>query len=392
LFGVAVVACVAVGTAGAWLAARLLRRTRPRRWGIAVGVAASAGLVVTATLTVLRPLPSTDAGRPPEVPAGVRYWTLPTGSRLAYLEMPAAGRPEPTPILVVGGGPGEALVSNSAQVGYLGQLARLGYPVYVYDQLGAGLSSRLDDPAGYTVRRHVADIEAIRQTLRADRLVLMGSSWGGSLVASYLARHPGHVAKAIFTSPAPIDYAKWPDAGAVSSRLPPRQREQADDLLPGSPQFLLWYALGAVNPQAAHQLVTDREADAYFDTYLDLVQPATVCDPAHLPNQHVTGNGLYGNVFTTRDARTTHTQAEAHQVLERNQTPALILTGGCDYMPWAVIRQYATTLPNSRLVCLPRAGHVTYLDEPVLYLNVVTAFLRDAPLPVPPWTRPTPCR
>jgi pimeloyl-ACP methyl ester carboxylesterase len=392
LLGVAVVACLAVGTTGAWLAARLLRRAGPRRWGIVVGAAATAGLVVAAVLTVLRPLPGTDAGRPPEVPAGSRYWTLATGSRLAYLEMPAAGRPKPTPIVVVGGGPGEADVSDAAQVRYLGQLARLGYPVYVYDQLGAGLSSRLEDPAGYTVTRHVADLEAIRQTLRADRLVLMGSSWGGSLVASYLAHHPDHVAKAIFTSPAPIDYAQWSDVGSVSSRLPSKQREQADDLLPGSPRFALWYALGAVNPQAAHRLVPDREADAYFDTYLDLVRPATLCDPAHLPDQRETGDGLYDNVFTTRDARTTHTQAEARRLLASNHTPSLILTGGCNYVPWAATRQYTTTLPDSTLVCLPRAGHVIYLDEPAVYLNVVTAFLRDAPLPVPAWTRPTPCR
>ncbi|MFD0691981.1 alpha/beta hydrolase [Actinomadura fibrosa] len=340
-----------------------------------------------------RPLPAADVARPFAAAADVRYWTLPTGSRLAYLEIPATGEAKlaSAPIVLVGGGPGEAVVSDASQARYFGQLARLGRPVYVYDQLGAGLSSRLDDPAGYTVRCHVDDLEGIRQALGADRLVLMGSSWGGSLVASYLARHPDRVAKAVSTSPAPIDYAQY-GAGSVSSRLPARQRKRADGLLPGTTRFTLWLALGAVNPQAAHRMVSDREADAFFDGYLDLVSPATVCDPAHLPGGRTRGNGLYTNIFTTRDARTTRTQAETRRLLAGNRTPALIVTGGCNYVPWEPTRQYAEILTASTLVCLPRAGHVIHYDAPAAYLGLVTAFLRDEPLPVPAWTSAAPCR
>jgi hypothetical protein len=50
-------------------------------------------------------------------------------------------------------------------------------------------------------------------------------------------------------------------------------------------------------------------------------------------------------------------------------------------VPWGATRQYATTLPDSTLVCLPRADHVIYLHEPAMYLNLVMAFLGHAPLP-----------
>ncbi len=47
----------------------------------------------------------------------------------------------------------------------------------------------------------------------------VGASWGGTLVATYMATYPQHVAKAIFTSPAPINEAEWSDEGLITSRL-----------------------------------------------------------------------------------------------------------------------------------------------------------------------------
>jgi pimeloyl-ACP methyl ester carboxylesterase len=120
----------------------------------------------------------------------------------------------------------------------------------------------------------------------------MGSSWGGSLVANYMARHPHTVAKAIFTSPAPIDYAEWPAFGSATSRLPLPQQQHAESLIPGNPRFIAWYALGAINPAAAHQFIPDTEADAYFNTFLGLIQPERSATPARLPRNADTGNGL----------------------------------------------------------------------------------------------------
>lgn len=392
---VAYTAAVIVGLLGALLGARLVARpARLRyrnRYTAGVGVAAVALLVLLASLTLLRPLPSTTASRrPPAVPSGVRYWQLPTGSRLAYLEAKAVGEAASTPIVVVGGGPGESDVSNASQLRFFSGFARLGYDVYSYDQAGAGLSSRFADPSTYTVRRHVDDLEAIRERIGARRMILMGSSWGGSLAASYLARYPRHVAKVVFTSPAPIDYARWTDASWAVTALPPTQRHRADALLPDNPRFLLWYALSKVNPDAAHDLVSDKEADAYFDEYLHIIAGSTVCNPTHLPDQYETGNGFYDNMFTSRSA-SAGAQSGARAALARVHTPALILTGGCNYVPWAVTHQYATTLPDSTLVCFAHAGHVIYLDQPDSYRRTIEAFLRGGRLPVSPWTIDRPC-
>jgi proline iminopeptidase len=102
-------------------------------------------------------------------------------------------------VVVVHGGPGVADMAGDAA--YFGQLAGDGYDVWVYDQVGTGRSSRLADPRRYDIAREVADLEAIRGRIGADRMVLIGHSWGGQVAASYLAAHPANVARVVFSSP-----------------------------------------------------------------------------------------------------------------------------------------------------------------------------------------------
>ncbi|MBE3559977.1 MAG: alpha/beta fold hydrolase [Ktedonobacteraceae bacterium] len=380
--------------AGVLIAARLLRRTRPGRIACLVGTATMLVLALVSSLTVFQPLPSTATTRAsPAIPAGVRFWNLETGSRIAYLKVSAHGSTRVHPIIIVGGGPGEAVVAGVSQTHFFGQLARLGYDVYYYDQIGSGLSTRLPDPGQYTVARHVADLEAIRQAIGAQQMILLGSSWGGTLVANYMATYPRHVARAIFTSPGPIDYAEWPNPGSIISRLTPAQQQQANRML-YTPRFLTWYLLGLINARAAHSLISDQEADAFFDAFLQHVRPGTVCNPANLSDEPVLGNGFYANVFTTMDAHSRRGHVHPRARLRSNYTPALILTGACDYISWAATWQYKTTLPNSTLLYFPHAGHVIYLDQPDLYLATLRAFLQGMPLPLSPWTtaQPPPTR
>jgi len=390
LFVVAISVGFVLTSGGAWIAARMLTRARPGSIALGVGAATMLLLALVMAVTIFPPLGSTAAAREaPPVPHGAGYWNLDTGSHLAYLKVPAQGRAKATPILMVGGGPGEEDVADPSQTQFFGQLAREGYDVYFYDQIGSGLSARLADPGQYTLARHVADLEAIREKIGAQQVILMGASWGGTLVATYMATYPEHVAKAIFTSPAPINEAEWSDEGPITSRLSAAAQQQYHNTL-YTPRFITWYLLGLINPRAAHTLMSDREADAFFNTFVQRISQGTVCDPAHLPKGQVQGYGFYDNIFTTTDAQRRHGNVNPRTRLSSNHTPTLILTGACNYIKWAVTWQYKATLPNSTLLYFPHAGHVIYLDQPALYLASIRAFLLGTPLPLPPWTTARP--
>jgi proline iminopeptidase len=369
----------------AWLGVKAMSFRRAARVALSIGVVAMLLLSVTASLSILRPISASPV--PPPAPPGTRYWNLSTGSHIAYIKTPAQGKASATPIIIVGGGPGIASLNDTARMQFFARFAQFGYDVYAYDQIGAGVSARLDDPDRYTVARHVADLEAIRQQIDAQQVILIGESWGGELTANYMAIHPTHVARVVFTSPAPINPSEWSDkGGSVKPEV-----QDAMSLTEAPPRFLFWYILGQINGRAAHHFAPDREMDGFFDEQFQHFAPAGVCDPAHLhlPSGGLRGNGFYSNIFTNKDANTKHTQ-NPRQLLSINQTPALILVGSCNYIKWEVEYQYKQTLPNSTLLYIPHAGHVIYLDQPDIYFASIRAFLLNIPLPLQPWTSSTP--
>jgi hypothetical protein len=212
----------------AWPAFALLDVRRRRRSATVLAVVTAVAVAGIAAATVFRPGPHPAAAPPP---AGVRFWDLPTGSRIAYVHAPASGTPRPAPVLFLHGGPGTPGEGVPA-AGAL--LAADGFEVYAYDQLGAGRSTRLADVTGYTVARQVADLEAIRVELHAEHVILIGQSWGGSLAAQYLAAYPQHVARAVFTSPGPIWAGAYPDGGGGDpwARMTAGQRGSATHCSP----------------------------------------------------------------------------------------------------------------------------------------------------------------
>ncbi|OON32528.1 hypothetical protein BSA16_05355, partial [Micromonospora sp. Rc5] len=321
----------------------------------------------------------------PPPPAGVRFWDLPTGSRIAYVHAAASGTPRSTPVLFLHGGPGTPGEGVPA-VGAL--LTADGFEVYAYDQLGAGRSTRLADVTGYTVARQVADLDAIRVELGAERVVLVGQSWGGSLAAQYLAAHPQHVARVVFTSPGPIWAGAYPDGGGGDpwARMPAEQRRQRDELF-ASPRVVAQAVLQGVNPNAAHALVGDDEADALIHAVAVLGKDTARCPGSAPAEVHDNHQGFYVNQLTVEDfARI----PDPRPALRQARVPALIMRGECDFVPWEETYEYRRTLPQATLVYLPHTGHDITSGQREAYDALLRAFLRDEPLPLPAYTSARP--
>jgi len=368
---------VAASAAGIALVTRKLparRRRRTRLVAVTVGVLAG---VATFWATAL--VPVGDPRLQPAPVAGQRYWDLPTGSRIAYAHLPARGTSRPTPVVFLHGGPGVADMAGDAA--YFGQLTRDGFDVWGYDQVGTGRSSRLADPRGYTIAREVADLEAIRQRIGADRLVRVGHSWGAQVAANYLASYPQRVARVVFSSPGALAPAVDDGSDArVRDRLPRSQQLGLYRLL-ARPRVLLGYTLLQVNPRAAHAFVGDAEMDARNDRVYNHGRAGAHCRGAS-PGPPLHGLGFYTTQFPQSAAA--RPWADPRPQLARQATPALVIKGSCDYLSWALGVHYRQALPNAELVYLHRAGHNAYQDQPAAYLAVVRAFLTGRPLPIAP--------
>ena len=144
--------------------------------------------------------------------------------------------PQPDPLLIVAGGPGQAASALAPFASRLIEVRRT-RDVVLVDQRGTGRSAPLDcaafkpdddakdaldvdplpkaracveelrgrgiDLAQYTTAAWIADLEAVREALGVPRWNLWGGSYGSRVALEYVRRHPQRVRTAILDGVAP---------------------------------------------------------------------------------------------------------------------------------------------------------------------------------------------
>ncbi len=315
-----------------------------------------------------------DTARPV---AGMRYWDLPTGSRLAYVHLPATGTRRSTPVIVLQGGPGVSDLAGDAR--YFRPLTNDGFDVYVYDQIGSGHSGRLTDPSNYTLNRDVSDLEAIRHTIGAPTVALVGNSYGALLGSAYMARYGRNVSRAVFASPTDLKPSQF-TASTINRLSNGELRGLFSRLV--RPRTLLAYTLLQVNPQAAHNFAGDAEMDTRFDQIYRQSQAAQHCKSASL-GPKLTGLGFYANGYPESAGAKPH--ADFRTALAKAAAPVMVIKGSCDYLSWSSGIGYLKAFPHSTLEYVHNAGNDLYHDQPETVLGLIRAFLGGRTLPQQPY-------
>ncbi|QHT71562.1 alpha/beta hydrolase [Rhodocytophaga rosea] len=260
-----------------------------------------------------------------------QFWNLPTGSTIAYTLISGQGKKKPYPVIYLHGGPGGYI--RQSFIKDISALANEGYDLYLYDQIGSGLSKRLDTITHYTVNRHIRDLAAIIEKLGKGKVILIGQSWGAILATLFAEKYPHKINKLILTSPGPIY---------------PVNRKLANLPAPDSLHFIKPYFTNAQGNKKANnirtrtmafaatrfgiKLASDQEADA-FATYLNYeVNRSVVCDTAKILDMDA-GSGFFAGIMTFYDLLTV---PDPRPGLKKLNMPVLIMKGECDNQPWAI--------------------------------------------------------
>jgi pimeloyl-ACP methyl ester carboxylesterase len=356
---------------GAWLMTRSLPFS---------GVYALIVLIVVSSLAaryMFRPIVSHVPPYQPRI--DTQYWNLETGSHLAYTHFKANDIAHSAPIVYLHGGP--AVPTRASSYDFYQQLTLDGYDVYLYDQVGTGGSDHLADISGYTLERNVADLEAIRMELGVEKIILIGTSWGGVLATHYLAAHPDNVEAVVFISPGVLG-----DRSKVRYDHSKTASSQDDSVLLPPFRMIMAGMLARINPVAAQQFAPQAELNGIYDAFITSpsMEYQVNCkgyQPDLSTPSRSGGGNYYANLLTLQSLKKT---ADPQPQLESNQTKALIMRGGCDYIPWEATYKYKTALPNSELVVIPNAGHAITGSQPDISLAIIRAFLAAEPLPLTP--------
>ncbi len=318
-------------------------------------------------------------------------WVLGDGSRLAFRHVAPEGEGGPgDPVIFLHGGPGVPILPSLGPPGSgpVDFLAEVGHPVYYYDQRGAGFSDRLDltrDPP-YSVALHVADLEAIRLEIGADRVVLVGHGWGASLAAQYLLAHPEKVTRLVALSPAPLWYPAHPDLVEPSARARLTDVQASALALLERPtlRLLVGRLTAGTSRSAAHTLVSDWEADQWWtrmsEESMRFRQPNLTCSARaqeRLPSP--TGLGYFAYSYSLEDALRL---PDPRPALSRIQVPVLVIRGFCDYIRWQVAYEYLQLLPDARQVSASASGHLVWVEQPEVLETLLLPFLAGEHVPL----------
>jgi proline iminopeptidase len=283
---------------------------------------------------------------------------------LIYYE--AVGRG--APLMIVHGGPG---ASHDYFLPYLLPLMRTNRLIFI-DERGSGKSSKLEDPKQYTMSNMVEDIEAVRSALGLGKISLLGHSFGGALVQAYAFKYQKNLSHLIlgstFASTTQLNEALT----KMKAEMDPKDRERLIAL-----ESAGLFGKGEV---WEHGRYPDEYAKlAWGKGYFPYIYKKNP-DPNYDPVASNTDTawdvyremwGSHGEFIVDGNLK----EVEYVDRLSQIKVPTLIIVGDHDESDPKMSKEMQQKIAGSKLVILPDSGHMTFVDQPDLFLKAVREFI-----------------
>lgn len=253
------------------------------------------------------------------------------------------------PVVVLHGGPG----SDHRHLAGLEAVVK-GRSLFFYDQRGCGRSTRSTAAESINWSDHIEDLEAIREALGQDRIVVVGYSFGGLLLQLYAARHPDRIrGMALIGSPEPEARRIEQIQKTVNARIGEGTREWL-----GSLQKLGLLQLDSdwITTEITRRVWRDAYIHPKHTSKVDLGS-IHVCSAA---NRETLGS--LGTIDET-------------QRLSRVAAPVLLVYGDHDPVPLESGRRLAAVFPKAELVALEDTGHMPWIETPSAFGRALDRFL-----------------
>jgi proline iminopeptidase len=274
-----------------------------------------------------------------------RTFHAPTATLWYEVRGTASGRP----LVMVNGGPGfdHTYVHCSSAWDTLALKRR----VVFYDQRGNGRSGALRAGQTCTLGDQIADLDALRAQIGADKIDLLGHSWGGYLVMAYAARHPEHIAHLIICdSAAP----KWDDTVFLFKDVFPEGIER---------QQSLGFAEALGDTVAAKEDLHE---------YLQMLFYSPEHRDKFMSNASAYQYSRKVNETLNADLK----QYDLNPELPKYRFPTLVLTGRYDLnVAPSVAWKIHNAIPGSKFVVFEESGHLPYFEEPGKFVKTIEGFV-----------------
>lgn len=327
-------------------------------------------LLALATLFLLTPNLAQTKKAPASVPLSGDVYRVEEGfvdahGVLIYYKIIGRG----APLMIVHGGPG---ASHDYLLPYLLPLARTNKLVFI-DERGSGRSEKLDDAGQYTVENMVEDVEAVRQALGLGRISLLGHSYGGVLAQAYAFKYQRNLTHLVLGGTFSSTKEMNKVLAAEKQNMPPQALKKLEALEQAG-----LFGKGKVWETGRYPEDYARLAwgDGYFP-YLYQNRPDPNYDP--LSGNTTTSWDLYREMWGSHGEFIIDGNLKSVEYADKLpgiRVPTLIICGDHDESDPSLSRFMHDKIEGSRLVVVPKSGHMAFVDQPAIYIKAVNDFLR----------------
>lgn len=297
-----------------------------------------------------------DAPTQTSTPTEEGYFTGSDGNRLFYRRV---GAGQPTAVYLHGG------PINMNDGGYeIDRLAR-GRTLLMFDQRSGGRSELVED-ARLQFNLFVADVEALRLHFGLEQMVLVGQSFGADVASNYAVQHPERVSRLMLWSPAPPT-SRFAAARDATTRafLGQKDARRVDQI---------FYGLLSLMPFA------DSEVVALCREWVQLTFRFYLSDPTALSRMH--GDYCAGSPAAIRHQFRAMSIVYAslgafdfRPALRTLQVPTLVVEGAATRVPLDATEEWARVIPDARLLLVPGASHLLWLEGGEPFFQAAELFL-----------------
>jgi len=271
------------------------------------------------------------------------------------------------PLMIVHGGPG---ASHDYLLPYLLPLARTNKLVFI-DERGSGRSSKLEDPTGYTVENMVEDVEAVRTALNLGKINLLGHSYGGVLAQAYAFKYQQNLNHLILCSTFHSTKMLNDVFQKMLANMTPELRGRIQKMEKAG---LFGHGKDYEKNRYTNDYMIAAWGEGYFP-YLYQKHPDPNYDPAAAGN---TSWDLYREMWGSHGEYVIDGNLSSVEYADRLGSitvPTLITVGDHDEVDPSIAKDMQAKIPGSKLVILPESGHMTFVDQPGMFLKAVDDFL-----------------
>ncbi|MGH2594366.1 MAG: alpha/beta fold hydrolase [Actinomycetota bacterium] len=257
------------------------------------------------------------------------------------------------PVIVLHGGPG---LDHHEFADYLDPLTDE-FRLLLVDLRANGRSERPPEST-WTLERMAQDVIMLARALGLDRYAVLGHSYGAFVALQNAVDYPGMAAQTIVSSGVPsMKYLEVVDRNLATFE-PVELREQVAES---------WAREATIQTQQEFAEVMADQLPFHF---------ADPVDPRIPDYQERTKDTVYSPEVLRMFSANGYGEIEVEDRLGDIPSPVLVLGGRHDRTCTAEASEaIANGVPNAELRIFERSGHMTFVEEPDLYVVIVRSFL-----------------